>query len=159
MAKSGLIMFILALVGTLIGGMVFCCCAPMLAVVLGAAAGYLAGVFDKPVSGGSAAGKGAGAGGIAGAGALIGQIIAAFINTAIIQQNPETSRELYEMLGIQDFNPEMFGTTSGIIATLFGGGCWGMLDILLLAGFGALGGYLWFALAGKKAAAGTPPAL
>jgi hypothetical protein len=159
MLKSGLIMFFAALVGTVIGGIIFCCCAPAWAVAVGVVAGLLAGVFDKPAAEGPAAGKGAGAGVIAGAGALIGQVIAAYINTTVLLQNPEAAAEVYKMFGIQNFNPEMFGTTYGLIGTLLGGGCWGVLDLILAAGFGALGGFLWFRFLRKQAAGSTPQIL
>jgi hypothetical protein len=155
MAKSGLIMFFLALAGTLIGGVIICCCGPMWAVVVGVAAGYLAGVFDKPAVAAAAAGKGAAAGGIAGVGALIGEIVASLINNLFVQQNPETLTEAYKLIGIQNVNPSILGTVPGMIGTLIGGGCWGALDLILVAGFGALGGLLWFRLSGKKAA-GAP---
>ena len=157
MVKSGLIMFLPALVGTLVGGVVFCCCGPVWSAAAGVAAGYLAGRFDQPATGGSAAGRGAAAGGIAGVGALIGQIIAVLINNAILQQNPQTTVELYRMLGIDNVDPSIMGTTTGLIGTLIGGGCWGFLDLVLIAAFGALGGYLWLKFSGKKAAEVIPP--
>jgi hypothetical protein len=159
MLKSGLIMFIPALVGTLIGGLVFCCCGPLWAVVAGVAAGYLAGLFGKPAEAGSAAGKGAAAAGIAGVGALIGQIVASFLNNAIMQQNPEAAAELYKLIGIQNFTPEMLGTATGIIGTLIGGGCWGIVDLVLIAAFGALGGYLWFRFSSRKSVENPPQIL
>ncbi|MBN2086652.1 MAG: hypothetical protein JW748_15660 [Anaerolineales bacterium] len=156
MAKSGLILFLPALAGTLAGGIIICCCGPIWAVVVGVAAGYLAGVFVKPADAGSAAGRGAGAGAIAGVGALIGQILASLVNNTLLQQDPETARELYRMLGIENVSPDMLGSATGMIGTLLGGGCWGMLDLLLIAAFGALGGFLWFRFSPKKAADSAP---
>ena len=152
MAKSGLIMFLPALAGTLIGGIIICCCGPLWAVAVGVAAGYLAGVFVKPADAGTAAGRGAGAGAIAGVGALIGQIIAALVNNTLIRQDPEAAMEVYKMLGIENVSPDVLGSATGMIGTLIGGGCWGMLDLILIAAFGALGGFLWFRFSARKAA-------
>jgi hypothetical protein len=147
MLKSGLIAgavtFILALGFTLLSPL----CVPCLALFLGLGAGYLAGVFDKPLDNGSSAKSGAGAGALGGVGAIIGQMVGALLNAVIV--GPEKAAEMLEQLGLPVATPGGFG--SGYWIGVIGSGCcFGLLDVALMAGLGALGGLLWWQISGKQ---------
>ena len=75
MLKSGLIIGAITLVLASILGFIFPLCIPCLAILVGAGAGYLAGMFDKPGDSGGSAKLGAGARAIGGIGALIGHVV------------------------------------------------------------------------------------
>jgi LytS/YehU family sensor histidine kinase len=147
MLKSGLIAggvtFVLALGFTLLSPL----CVPCLAFFLGLGAGYLAGVFEKPLDNGSSAKSGAVAGAIGGVGAIIGQMVGALLNAVIV--GPEKAVKLVEQLGIPVATPNDFGAAYwvGIIGS---GCCFGLLDVALMAGLGALGGLLWWQISGKQ---------
>ena len=147
MLKSGLIAggvtFVLALGFTLLSPL----CVPCLAFFLGLGAGYLAGVFDKPLDNGSSAKSGAGAGAIGGVGAIIGQMVGALLNAVIV--GPERAARMLEQLGLPMATPDSFG--SGYWIGVIGSGCcFGLLDVALMAGLGALGGLLWWQISGKQ---------
>jgi len=155
MLKSGLIIGGLTLLLATLFGFLFPLCVPCLALALGAGAGYLAGQFEKPGETRRAAGVGAGAGAIAGVGALIGHVVGGLINAVIT--GPEGSARLLEQLGID------VGNTSGNPVAFYGGAlavgcCFGVLDIALMAGLGAVGGLLWYQMTGKNQAGGMPAA-
>ena len=147
MLKSGLIAggvtFVLALGFTLLSPL----CVPCLAFFLGLGAGYLAGVFEKPLDNGSSAKSGAVAGAIGGVGAIIGQMGGALLNAVIV--GPEKAVKLVEQLGIPVATSNDFGAAYwvGIIGS---GCCFGLLDVALMAGLGALGGLLWWQISGKQ---------
>lgn len=147
MLKSGLIAgavtFILALGFALLSPL----CVPCLALFLGLGAGFLAGVFDKPLDNGSSAKSGAGAGAIGGIGAIIGQMVGAVLNSIII--GPEGAAELMQQLGLPAADPNNLGA-SYWVGVIGGGCCFGLLDVALMAGLGALGGLLWWQISGKQ---------
>jgi hypothetical protein len=147
MLKSGLIAgavtFVLALGFTLLSPL----CVPCLALLLGLGAGFLAGVFDKPLDNSNAAKSGAGAGAIGGIGAIIGQMVGAVLNSIIV--GPETAAALMEQLGLPAPDPNSLG--AGYWVGIVGSGCcFGLLDVALMAGLGALGGILWWQISGKQ---------
>jgi hypothetical protein len=155
MLKSGLItagvMLVLAIGVSLLSPI----CVPCLAIFVGLGAGYLAGLFDKPASNGAVAKAGAAAGAIGGVGAIVGHLIGGVINVFIV--GPEKAMELMRQWG---FPSDMLDSSNptAYYAGAFGGACCvGLVDLLLLAGLGALGGLLWWQITGKKAAA--PPAM
>lgn len=84
MSKSGLIMAAIALVLAIGGTVVSPLCTPCLVLFLGAGAGYLAGIFDKPVEKSAATKSGALAGLIGGVGALLGQAGGSVINGIMV---------------------------------------------------------------------------
>ncbi|HOT91278.1 MAG TPA: hypothetical protein PLN71_06855 [Anaerolineae bacterium] len=119
-------------------------CVPCIALLAGLGAGYLAGVYEKPFASGGAAKAGAIAGAIGGVGALLGQFIGGIINSVLV--DPQTIMNVLEQLGLPTtYDPSMIPT-----AQIGGGVCFGVLDIVLMAGLGALGGILWQQIAGKK---------
>jgi hypothetical protein len=145
MFKSGLIvagvMLFLAIGVSLLSP----CCVPCLAILAGAAAGYLAAVFDKPIAPGDSAQTGAAAGGIGGIGALIGHVIGGAINAVMV--GPEMMEDILYQLGL----PASSDPTTYYAGAIGGTCCFGVLEVALMAGLGALGGWLWFQTTGKDA--------
>lgn len=145
MTKAGLILGAVMLVLGIGGSLISPVCVPCLAAVAGIGAGYLAGVFDKPLTSGGSAKVGAIAGAIGGAGALLGQIIGGILNSMLV--DPQTVKDMMEQFGF----PTTYYDSSFVQLSQIGGGvCFGVLDIVLMAGLGALGGILWLQIAGKK---------
>ncbi len=152
MYRAGLILGGLALVVAAGATLISPLCAPCTAVFLGLAAGYLASVFDKPATSASTSKVGAISGAIAGAGAILGQIIGAVINSSIM--GPDSLQSIYQKLGV---NTAGMNVTQLYWLGIVGGAlCFSVLDVLLMAGFGAVGGLLWWRTAGKNANPPTP---
>lgn len=153
MFKAGLIVGVVAAVLALLVTLVSPLFVPCLVLLPGLVAGYLASVFDKPVDNGASAKAGALGGLIAGAGAVVGQLGGAAINALFV--GPENARQIMENFGIE------YGTTAGVEtgywAGLIGSGiCMSLVDVVLMAALGALGGILWWQITGKNQAAPPP---
>ena len=154
MLKSGLIFGGVAFVLTAITGLLNAqLCGPCLVLLVGAGAGYLGSTFDKPRDNAGSARSGAGAGAIGGLGALLGHVIGGLIGISLL--GPERAVEFARQLGLPTtgLDPNdpasligFYGGTVGIAC------CFGLLDIVLMAGVGALGGLLWYQITGKNAA-------
>ena len=147
MYKSGLIfgaiMLILGFGLALLSPICTVCMAPL----IGALAGYLAGVFDKPVDNVEALKAGLIAGAIGGVGALLGQLIGASVNTAIM--GAEGAADLAYELGL----PVGSGFEDVYLTSMIGSTCcFSLVDILSMALLGMLGGLLWWQFSGKKMA-------
>ena len=148
MLKSGLIVAIIAFLFSAGATLISPLCVPCVGVFLGLAAGFLAGIFDKPVSNNASANSGALAGVIAGVGALFGQAVSTIINGVLV--GPEGTARLLEGMGLPsasqgpDFAMTYWGTLVGSVC------CLGLLNMALMAGFGALGAVIWRQSMGKK---------
>jgi len=153
MVKAGLIVGGITLVLGLAGGFVFpLLCIPCVALLAGAGAGYLAGQFDRPGLNNTAVANGAKAGAIAGVGALLAHIIAGLAGAAAL--GPQGAAEMMSQFGL----PADPGNPMVYYGSAFGAACcFGLFEIALMAGTGALGGVLWFNTAGKSQG-GVPPA-
>ncbi len=143
MVKAGLILGVVMLVLGIGGSLITPLCVPCIALLAGLGAGYLAGVYEKPLASGGAAKVGAIAGAIGGAGALLGQIVGGILNSVMV--DPQTIVNILEQLGL----PTTYDPATLHIAQIGGGVCFGVLDIVLMAGLGALGGMLWYQISGK----------
>jgi hypothetical protein len=155
MLKSGLIIGGVMLVLGGIFGFLFPLCVPCIALFAGAGAGYLAGMFDKTMSQGASAKSGAGAGAVGGAGALIGHVVGGMATALIF--GPGSSAEMLRQLGI-DVPASAASGGVGFYAGAVGFSCcFGLFEVALMAGLGALGGLLWYQMTGKNMAGGTPP--
>ena len=152
MVKSGLIVAAIILVLSIGVALLSPLCVPCVAILAGALAGYLACVWDKPVELGKAAQRAAGAGAISGLGALLGHLIGAVLNVLIL--GTDGYAEMFHSFGL---DPSQINQTTVTLGALSGGCCFGLLEIVLMAGLGALGGVIWWQLTGKQAAA--PPEL
>lgn len=144
MVKAGLILGAVMLILGIGGSLITPICVPCLAILAGVGAGYLAGVYEKPLTSGDSAKAGAIAGVIGGAGALLGQIVGGVINATTVDL--QDAMDLLEQFGLPTtYDPNLF-----FISQIGGGVCLGLLDIVLMAGLGALGGILWQQIAGKN---------
>ncbi len=152
MVRSGLIVGALALIVAAGATLLSPICVPCFAVFLGLGAGYLAGVFDKPPTNAATSKVGAIGGAIGGVGAIIGQVIGAIINSAIM--GPEGLQKVYQAFGVPTSGLDLNQTYW--IGVVGGTLCFSVLDILAMAGFGAVGGLLWWQSTGKNA--NNPPA-
>jgi hypothetical protein len=128
-------------------------CVPCIALLAGVGAGYLAGVFDKPGASGLAAQAGAGAGAIGGVGALLGHLIGGVTNSFIV--GPEGAAQFLEQLGVTGV--DLGDPTTYYISQIGGACCFGLVEVALMAGVGALGGMLWYQITGKNASAPPQP--
>jgi hypothetical protein len=144
MVKSGLIVGAVMFVFVLgLAAVISPFCALCIPLLTGLGAGYLAGVFDKPISNGDAAKRGAGA--IAAGLAMFAQIIASIIN-ALVLQNPQY--QLGRIWGADAVDPAM------VWALQIGSAlCVGLINVGLTAALGAGGGAIWFGTGGKNQAA------
>ncbi|MCS6994710.1 MAG: hypothetical protein N2117_01510 [Anaerolineales bacterium] len=143
MVKSGLIVgavmfFIVLLLAVGISPL----CALCVPLFTGLGAGYLTGIFDKPLSNSQAAQRGAIAGAIAGGISLPAQMIASVIN-AMVLQNPQFQLS-------QFFGGEVVDPTTVWLAQIAFAICIGLLNIGLTTAFGAGGGAIWFSTKGEK---------
>jgi hypothetical protein len=143
--KSGLILAVVALIFSASSTLISPVCTPCLAIFMGIFAGYLAGIQDKPKDEGAAAKTGAGAGAIGGIGAILGQFIGAAINAKLV--GPESTLNMLHQLNI----PTSGDISGYYLYAVYGSACClGLLNVLLMAGLGALGGYLWHQMNGRK---------
>jgi hypothetical protein len=152
MKKSALIFALVAFVAIILVSLITPFCTPCLALLVGALAGYLACVFDKPVEKSVAVKKGALAGLLGGIGAILGQIVGSIINGATV--GPQGAADLLRQLGLSTGGASMDSTywIALVISTL----CFGLLNIGIMAGMGALGGLLWNSFNNKQV---PPPAV
>lgn len=159
MVRSGLI---LGAVMLIVGGVLaflFPLCVPCLALVVGAGAGYLTGMWDKPLNNSLSIQRGAGAGAIAGVGALLGHVFGGLGAAAFV--GPEGSMELMRQFGFD------LGTTGDVspavyyVSATFTGCCFGLFEVALMAALGAVGGILWWNMTGKNQGgmSARPPSL
>ena len=151
MVRSGLILGALALFVSAGATLISPVCVPCIAIFLGLGAGYLAGLFDKPATSSATSKAGAIGGAVGGIGAILGQVIGAVINSTIV--GPQGLQSIYEKLGVPTGNMNL--TQTYWIGVVGGTLCFSVLDVLLMAGFGAVGALLWWQTTGKNA---VPPA-
>jgi hypothetical protein len=149
MIKSGLLFGAASFIFLLGASVLFTpFCAPCLGVLLGLAAGFVAGVFDQPITLEEGLKHGGIAGAIAGGVGFFGSLIASLINGVIL--TPSTLTTLYRNLGIHlTFTQSQIW--AGQLASAF---CVGIFDILLMALLGVVGGAIWYQVLGKKQARG-----
>lgn len=146
--KSGLIFAVAGLVGVLalsfvpfVGAL---CCGPLVAGIIGTAAGYY-GVRWTGAGAGMTQGLLAAA--IAGVGALIGGAIFWLISFSIIQANPELYQQALRQFMEQQqqsqtqINPAELAATMRVLGPVVAI-CFGVLELLITLTLGALGGWL-----------------
>ncbi len=155
MYKAGLILGAVALFVAAGATLISPLCAPCASVFLGVGAGYLAAVFEKPSTNTATTKASAIGGAIGGVGAILGQIIGTVINASIV--GPEGLQRIYQQLGVPTGSMDL-GRTYWIGA-VGGALCFSLLDVILMAGFGALGGLLWWQSTGKNAPPPAPTAV
>jgi hypothetical protein len=151
--KFGLLVGVIAMLVTIPVAALLGICAPLVAAIAGAAAGFLAVSSDKTLPKADGVKTGALAGGISGACTLIGQVIGGVAIMLIVQFTgmqlafgsvPSASAEPAELIGY-------YAGGAGTVC------CLGILGLALGAGAGALAGLL-ISRQGAKPAAPPPPA-
>ncbi len=151
MIKSGLIfgagMFLMVLLFSSVASPF---CALCIAVVMGLASGYVAGVFDKPVTSAEATRKGAVSGAITGACSVLAQMIAAVILSVLYQ----TNQSYFVSMCPGGTLPDV-GTFW--VVEMFMGACLALVNIAIAAGLGIAGSAIWFSTSGKKSNPNLPP--
>ncbi len=142
MWKSGLIIgavvFGLAALATLLAPI----CASCVGVFAGVLAGYLACVFEKPREINAAVKAGVIAGGVGGVGAILGGFMGGLVNSLVFgMAGPDQYLQMISLCGL----PTSTQVTSGevYLITLGTPICIGLFNIVLMAGFGALGAIFW----------------
>jgi hypothetical protein len=116
-------------------------CGPLAAALVGLGAGYYGVRWSPPTAG---VGTGVLAGTIAGVGALLGAILFWLVVFAIMRSMPEFDQMLDEALRQQP-NAQLDPSTVDALFNLLGpllGICFGILNLVLALGLGALGGWL-----------------
>ena len=148
--KSGLLFALVGLIGVVAlsilftfipaGGAVLC--GPLIAMIVGTAAGYF-GVRWSAASAG--VGTGVLAGTVAGVGTLIGAVVVWVVLIRIAQSMPGFEQQLQEAFrsrqpGLQLGSGDLSALVN--IAAPILGLCFGLINLLLALGLGALGGWL-----------------
>lgn len=153
MKKSGLIAGIVALLFAFgAASVVSPVCVPCLAIPFGLMAGYLAGLFDKPVDQNRSIKIGTLAGLLGGIGILLGQIFGAVLNATLI--GPEGVARMLAQMGLFAGGPAQiaeFYWVGMVLSTA----CLVVFDLAMMSGFGALGGLLWWKISGDKQSTST----
>ncbi len=153
MIKSGIIVGAIAFVYLLVTSIAMGFCTPVEAIILGLFAGALAVFIDKPQLANKAALSGGVAGLIAGILGVIGNVIGTLVKTYVIF-TPQTVNSLAGQ--ITGMGSTAFDSTISTLGTFFSLGCCVILDLVLMVGLGALGGYLWHQYKGRNAAPPPP---
>ena len=145
MVKSGIIFggvaFILILGSSLISPL----CAPCVGLFMGLAAGYVAGVFDKPRYSRDSLKSGGIAGLIAGIIGLIGGLIGGAINGTSV--NASMIEQFYRALGITNIS---ISQSQLLTYQLLGAACIGIFNLVWMALLGLAGGAIWYQIKGKS---------
>ncbi|MCS7281920.1 MAG: hypothetical protein RMK65_02325 [Anaerolineae bacterium] len=151
MWKAGGIGAAVGLVVALLFTLITPICDPFWALVLGFGAGLLAAFWERPVASGAGAQIGAQVGALTGGGILLGQMIGAVLNGLIV--GPEQAARLIRRFGV----PFRYEHPAQYWAYLLGGNCCcALVNVLLAAGLGALGGLLGYQFWGKTASTAKP---
>jgi hypothetical protein len=137
MIKSGLIIGGAGLILGLFASLLSPVCSPCVALLLGLAAGFMVGVYERPLISGDAARQGAGGGAIAGSLLIVGGLIAAAIN-ANAMETPG-GQAFREMLGLPAAQSGEIWAIQILLAC-----CLGLINLALMTGLGAAGGAIWF---------------
>jgi hypothetical protein len=149
----GVVMFLIALLAGVFNAQI---CAPCVALVGGAAAGYLASQWLRPGTSGMAARQGAMAGAAAGVGALLGHLVGGLVGAARIGMEAAAAQvnDLMRTLGLPP-QPATLNPTTYYVSAALTSVCFGVFEIALMAAVGALGGALWYQMTGSKKAPGA----
>ena len=159
MYRSGFIFGVVALLMTAMVSALLAWCGPCVGILVGLGAGYLAGVFEKPSSNNATARAGAIAGAVGGAGAIVGQVVGGLLNArfATSPAAQQAVQDMYKSWGLAANDPSI---AQGMMIGFY---LWPILcsivDILVMAGFGALGGLLWWQTTGKNSHPPAPSAI
>ena len=119
-------------------------CLPCVAVVAGLLVGYLGANADRPSHSRLVNGPSAIAGLFAGLGLLLGQMAGSAVNATLV--GAQGAGNILSQLGIESGPSVEAGYYGGVIGIIC---CIGLLNLALSAGFGVIGGQLWWQVMGK----------
>jgi hypothetical protein len=137
MLKAGIITGVIGIIFGIGITLALPICVPCITVFLGVIAGFLAGVFDQPGEGSQTMKTGALAGLVAGILLAFGQIIGTGINSIFV--GPESANQFLESFGMYSDFDSTFYYVIMACSTM----CFGLIDIILMTGFGFLGALIW----------------
>ncbi len=140
MIKAGIIVGFIAMFFAVGVALLSPVCVPCVALLLGIAAGFLGGMFEKPAEGKETTRVGGLAGLISGIGIALGQLIGAIVNSQLV--GPDGAAEMMRNFGLQGGGAGAFENSYwvGVVASTV---CFGLLDIVLMAGLGVVGALMW----------------
>lgn len=139
MIKAGLIGAVLGFIFVMSLTLVSPFCTPCLTPLLGLGIGYLAGWFDRPPKLEASLSVGAVAGSISGVAALLGQMLATVVNGVLITNWKELPLFMSD-LGL----PQVLDTGQYWQTTLMANAFCSLINLVLMAGLGVIGGMIWF---------------
>jgi hypothetical protein len=150
MVKSSAIVGIITFILVLLSGLLYnicCLVSPVIAIVLGLAAGFLCSVFEKPVDSEKAAVRGAIAGAVTGAVALVAETIGGTIAQYILYQGENVQACLP---GLCAEGSAPVSLANAMLGAVFNACFCGLILLAVMAGLGAVGAVLWIKTSGKK---------
>ncbi len=150
MVKSSAIVGVITFVLVLIAGLLYnicCLVSPVLAAVLGLAAGFLCSMFEKPVNAEKAAVRGGIAGAITGAVALVAETIGATIAQYIAYQGANVQACLP---GLCQEGAAPVAMPNAMLGAVFNSCFCGLILLAVMAGLGAVGAVVWLKTSAKK---------
>jgi hypothetical protein len=152
MRNAGMVVAVPLFVITLLAGVFnWQVCGPCVALLGGAAAGYLVNQWLRPETSGLAARRGAQAGALAGVGALLGHVVGGLLGAARLgpaaaaAQLAEIMRAMGQPPLPTDLNPTTFYLSAGLTSL-----CLGLFDIALTAAVGALAGMIAYQMLSRR---------
>src|SRR5262249_44547411 len=131
-------------------------CGPLAAALVGVGAGYFGVRWSSPTAG---VGTGVLAGAISGVGALIGSVIFWIVVFALARSMPQFQDAIAEALRQQpnaQLNPSDLASILNLVGPLLGI-CFGIFNLLVALGLGALGGWIAVRNRAQPAAVATAP--
>jgi hypothetical protein len=152
MIRSAVIIGAISFVYLLVTNVAMVLCTPFEVIILGLLAGALAGIIDKPQVVHKAVTSGALAGFLAGIGAVAGNTVGLLLRTFVVFTPQTFTDTITQMTGVS------YTAAEANLYSLFPVCCCVVTDFILMAGMGALGGYLWHQYKAKKNSAGAKPA-
>lgn len=155
--KSGLIFGLVAIPLTMVLSIIpyvgVLCCGPMIALLLGAGAGYLGVRWGGPEA---RIGQGVLSGALTGVGTLISSVLFFVLALIFISSLPEFNEIIRQAIEQQNADTQLtledFQSIMNVAMPLVGG-CIGLIGLLFAVGGGALGGWLRL----RQNNQGTPP--
>lgn len=152
MRRPILIAGVIGFVGAVIAGYANSqVCVPCLALVLGAAAGYLACRWREPATEGQSARLGGASGAVSGLGALAGHVVGGLIGAVRLGPVGAASQldSIARSLGVTVPQAPV-SVTSYYASALGSSACCGVFEVFVMAATGALAGVIWYRQARGK---------
>lgn len=141
MIKAGLLGAVFGFIYTMAITLFSPFCTVCFTPLLGLGVGYLAGWADTPASFEASLRRSAVAGGITGLAVIVGQMAATLVNGVLVT-NAEQLPKMLEEFGLGQF--AVIDSTQYWQTTIIANSICSVLNLVIVAGLGALGGLIWF---------------